>query len=383
MANATADAYLSMTSRPVRTVAMIAGILLAVASTSAAVLIADTQQAQIDLRFDAQRSGHVMIQARAPQPQGFTPEAVRQIEGLSVASEAGELSIWRESVPVASSPFTSAQSVPLVVASASGLEASGTSPVAGARLDTIDLMPAPNAVVWIGATLARRLGIRDRLQSVWIHGRSFTVAGWLQNDSGFEYINNSVVMSSATGRQHYGNGDLVRLLVKVRPGSASAVGEFAMSTLDPTGQQMLADVTPPDGEVLRANVAADVRRVGIGLGMFVGLVGMVAVANTLSMAVQQRTRELGLRSAMGFSRARIGSLILLESAMAGLVAALMGAALAHLGAYLWSASQGWEIIINPLLAPTVVAAGTFFSVLGGIVPAYRAASVSPLTAMRS
>lgn len=383
MANATADAYLSMTSRPARSVAMIAGILLAVASTSAAVLIADTQQAQIDLRFDAQRSGYVMIQARAPQPDGFMPEAVRQIEDLSTVSEAGELSIWRESVPVHTSPFTSVQSVPLVVASSAGLEASGTSSVAGARHNTIDAMPARNAVVWIGATLARRLGIHDRIQAVRIHGRNYTVAGWLQNDSGFEYINNSVVMSSAIGRQHYGNGDLVRLLAKVRPGSASAVGEFVLSALDPTGQQMLVDVTPPDGEVLRGNVAADVRRVGIGLGIFVGMVGMVAVANTLSMAVQQRTRELGLRSAMGFSRARIGSLILLESAMAGLAAALMGAALALLGTYIWTASQGWEIIINPLLAPSVVTAGTAFSVLGGIVPAYRAASVSPLTAMRS
>ncbi|MFT4287399.1 ABC transporter permease [Nocardioides sp.] len=47
--------------------------------------------------------------------------------------------------------------------------------------------------------------------------------------------------------------------------------------------------------------------------------GVMAVANTLMLSVHQRLRELGLRSAMGWTRRRIGALVLTESGVAGLV----------------------------------------------------------------
>ena len=379
----TTDAYLSMTSRPARTIAMIAGILLGVASASTALLIADTQQAQIDQRFDAQRSAYTMIQAQDPPPDGFTLHGARQIAALTTVGAAGELSIWRDSAAITTNPYTNPELVPLVAASSDALTGSGTATIAGAdhtAMDSTQDLP----VVWLGIDLAERLGIDGvQAQSVDVFGRNYSVAGLVRNSGGFGYLNTSIIMSPDLARTHYGPGERVRFLAQVRPGSASAVAEFALTALDPSGIHQLADVTQPDGEILRSNVADDMRTVGIGLGMFVGLVGMVAVANTLSMAVNQRSRELGLRSAIGWSRTRIAALILLESAIAGLVAALIGCALGMLGTYLWSAVQGWELIIYPLLAPALVVTGTLFSVLGGIIPAYRAASVSPLVAMRS
>jgi putative ABC transport system permease protein len=112
-------------------------------------------------------------------------------------------------------------------------------------------------------------------------------------------------------------------------------------------------------------------------------IGMVAVANTQSMAVSQRSRELGLRAALGWGRWRIGRLILAESGIAGLIAAIIGYGLGLLGAFLSCRVQGWELIVSPVLGPLLIVGGTLSSLVGGLVPARRAASVSPLEAMRS
>ncbi len=362
---------------------MIAGILLGAASAATAVLIADTQQTQIDRRFDAQRSSHVMIQAQRPGTSGFHEEATASFLDLPPVTSGGELSIWREAVAVAVNPYAPPQQVPLVAAEPGGLEASNTTTAAGLSFSAIDAKPG-TPLVWVGARLARRLGVDStEPASVQVLKRTYSVAGVVENRGGFEYLNTSVVMSSEVARKRFGTGNSVRFLAKVRPGSADAVGEFALAALDPQRQQQLVDVTQPDGERLQSNVARDMRRVGIGLGLFVGLVGMVAIANTLTMAVHQRSRELGLRSAMGWTRRQIGSVILLESAISGLIASIMGNALGLLAAYVWAVSQGWQLIINPMLPPVIIGAGTLFSVVGGIGPAYRAATVSPLTAIRS
>jgi putative ABC transport system permease protein len=86
---------------------------------------------------------------------------------------------------------------------------------------------------------------------------------------------------------------------------------------------------------------------------------------------------------MGWGRGRIGRLILAESGIAGLIAAIIGCGLGLLGAFLWCRVQGWELIVSPVLGPLVIVGGTLSSLVGGLIPARRAASISPLEAMRS
>ena len=378
-----ADTYLSLTARPLRTSAMVAGIVLGVASATAAVVVADTQRAQIDKRFDAQRSHFVVLVANGDSSHAFPSRRVSEIEALEPVAAAGELSIWNDGVAVATSRFARAARVPLIGATASGLAAAEVRTVSGIPVRAIDRLPG-RSLVWVGVALARRLGIRmDLPQTASIASRPYTVAGLLRDDAGFGYVDDAVVMASALARVRYGPGKTVRFLAHVRPGAAGAVAEYARAALDPTGQRQLADATPPDGRILLGHVTSDLRRIGLALGLLVGLIGMVAVANTQSMAVSQRSRELGLRAALGWSRRRIGRLILAESGIAGLLAAILGCGLGLLGAFVWCRLQGWQLIVSPSLGPLVVAGGTLSSLVGGVLPARRAASISPLEAMRS
>lgn len=374
------DAVLSLTARPGRTLGMVSAIILAATSATAAITIADTQQIQIDRRFDLQRSSAVVITAQSAA-DGFDPDAIAQIAALDPVTDAGELSVWADSVTVAVNSWTPSSTAPLIAADPGGLQAAAQS-ITGADPQHITV---DQPLAWIGTTLASRLGANDLTiaQTIEVNGRRHLVAGIATARPGFDYLNTSIVVGRATATALIPMARTTRLVAAIRPGAASAVADYALAALDPTRTRTLADVTPPDGEILLGDIAGDLRLIGLAIGGFVGLAGIVAVANTMSMSVTQRTRELGLRSAIGWTPSRVRALILAEASAAGIAAATIGCALGIAIALIWAASQGWQPILERGLPATAIAAGTLASLIGGVVPAQRAARISPLTAMRS
>lgn len=379
------DAALTLSARPLRTAAMVIGIVLGVASATAAVLIADTQQVQINERFDAQRSNRVVLTPEVP-PHHFDREALAEYPATSPAiHSASEVSIWSDDVAVSTLDGAPPVARATVVGiSPTVLDATGSTLRAGAPPDVLSSMPPDAAVAWVGQDLATRLGITGREpRTLSMYGSTFSVAGVIGTEAGFGYLNSSVLIPAPRAYALLGRAQNSRAIIHVRPGSAAAVAEHARIALDPGQQLALRDMTPPDGEILVGNVSADLRRIGLALGAFLGFIGMVSVANTLSMSVFQRTRELGLRSAIGWSRRRIGGLVLTESLVAGCLASLVGCALGMAVAWGWCLTQGWTLIIWPALAPLAITGGVVATVIGGLIPANRAASISPMTALRN
>jgi putative ABC transport system permease protein len=381
------DASASLLLRPGHTLGMISGITVAVSSALAAVVIADTQQAQVNLSFDLQRSDHVVVQSQSPTQRGFAASGVDRVAELRPVSSVGELTIWVPSSPVSRSTATVQLSVPLIVADPGGLQAAGARLQAGA---STNLLLLNQRLAWVGPELAKELGVAPAASGqvtdsqILVKGVPFSVAGVLANNRGFGYLDRAVVIArpvavAAVG----GTGANVRLLAHVRPGSAEAVANYAILAADPYNELSLTDGTPPDGQKLLGNVGADLRLIGAALGGFIGLVGLISVANTLMMSVHQRRRELGLRSAMGWGRTRVGILVLTESGAAGLVAGIIGSAIGLGCASAWCWAHAWTLVMPPLLPLLVIAGGTLASLVGGAIPALRAASTSPLTAMRS
>lgn len=374
------DATLSLTARPVRTIAMMAGIMLAAASATTAMVIADTQQTQIDRRFDMQRSLAVVIQAQSA-PDGFDPAAMAAVAGLEPVDDAGELSVWSDTAGVSLNRWSSEVTAPMLVADRGGLA------VAASAVTGMDPggLSRKLPLVWVGGGLAERLGLADLRtpQTITVFRQPFTVAGLVSSKPGFEYVDSSLIVSRSAATSLVRQGRTIRMVATVRPGAAHAVAQYALAALDQTKSLDLVDVTPPDGEELLANVAGDLRLLGLALGGFVGLIGTVAVANTMSMSVAQRTRELGLRSAMGWTPARIRWLILVESAIAGLYAAIVGCAVGVALALAWVGIQGWQPVMSRALPTVVISVGTLAAILGGLMPAHRASQITPLAAMRA
>ena len=146
------DATLSLTAKPARTLGMMAGIMLAAASATGAMVVADTQQTQIDRRFDLQRSSAVVIQAQSA-PEGFDPSAIAAIADLEPVNEAGELSIWSEAMATTVNRWSPEATAPLLVADEGGL-AVGAENVTGAAPHNLSL---DQPLVWVGHNLAEHL----------------------------------------------------------------------------------------------------------------------------------------------------------------------------------------------------------------------------------
>jgi len=116
------------------------------------------------------------------------------------------------------------------------------------------------------------------------------------------------------------------------------------------------------------------------------LVGSLSIINTMTMSISERTREIGIRKAIGAKRSAIMRQFLTESALIGLSGGLLGLALG--AAIVWgtNASRAFGttelFLLTPRLAVSAVAFSLVLGVLAGIYPAWHAAQLRPVEALR-
>lgn len=119
------------------------------------------------------------------------------------------------------------------------------------------------------------------------------------------------------------------------------------------------------------------------------LVCLVGITNAMLMSVTERFREIGTMKCLGALDSFIIKLFLLESAFQGSAGTIIGVAVGFLltliinlvsyGMVVFTHLPGLEVLKSALLA---VAVGSFLSLTGGILPAYKAAKMEPVDAMR-
>jgi putative ABC transport system permease protein len=112
------------------------------------------------------------------------------------------------------------------------------------------------------------------------------------------------------------------------------------------------------------------------------LVGGIGIMNIMLVSVTERTREIGIRLAIGARGSDVLTQFLVESIVMGVLGGLIGLALGVIGSKILGHFTGWETVISPLLMAVAVlfsgAVGVFF----GYYPARKAAALQPIEALR-
>jgi putative ABC transport system permease protein len=113
------------------------------------------------------------------------------------------------------------------------------------------------------------------------------------------------------------------------------------------------------------------------------VVGGIVIMNIMLMAVAERTREIGIRKALGARRRDVLAQFVVESATLSTVGAVIGIGLGIGMAFTLKALTPFPAAVAPWSVALAVALGVTVGMVAGIYPAYRASRLDPITALRA
>ena len=240
--------------------------------------------------------------------------------------------------------------------------------------------------VVLGSEAAQRLGITDVGNGtlIWMAGKWVEVIGILDPFVLASDLDRSVFISRQVAIDYFGSeGIPTALYLRVDPDWVNQTRDLLPATVDPENPEEV-EVTRPS-EVLEAEAAAESAFSGLflGLGAVALLVGGIGIANVMVIGVIERRGEIGLRRAIGATRAHIRSQFLTESLILAAVGGLAGVAIGSAVTAGYSAIQGWRVIIPAIALGGGFAAALLIGAGAGIYPAMRAARMSPTEALRA
>ena len=278
-----------------------------------------------------------------------------------------------------------------------------TYPGAGGRFINALDMQYRKRVVFLGSVIARELfGDREPIgQMVTIEGIPFKVIGImpkkLQTSMNNGPDDRRAIIPFTTFQSIYGYKYLRELIVKPsRPEYAAFVEKEVRRVLgkkykfDPTDERAV----PMWNFIEEEEIS---RRIFLGINIFLGVIGAmtliiagVGVANIMYVVVKERTREIGIRRAVGAQRRHIILQFVFESMLIALIGGSAGILLAVLIVkIIWSfpADGGaMQFLGRPIMSQFVMlTAVSLLAVIGlfaGLFPARKAASIDPVEALR-
>ena len=138
---------------------------------------------------------------------------------------------------------------------------------------------------------------------------------------------------------------------------------------------------PSDALTAQADTQGALDTLFLGLGAVALLVGAIGVANIMVISVLERRSEIGLRRALGATRGQIRTQFLAEAVLLSLAGGAAGVAIGAAATAVYARAHGETVVIPPEAWAGGLAAAVIIGALAGLLPAIRAARLSPTQAL--
>lgn len=250
------------------------------------------------------------------------------------------------------------------------------------------------AVAVIGADVAEALfpASNPLGQGLRIAGRRFEVVGVQvrQGSSGGTSLDRFVWIPLAAWERAFGAPRTLPIFARALPGATSMQAEDrARASLrarrnQAPGEADAFDVLTPDAA--RGFVANLSRRIGVAAGpisLMALLAAIVVVTNTVLVSVTQRTREIGVRRALGATRTTILREVLAESALTAMIGGVVGLGVAWGMVTALAGALDLPVAVAPMTVATSLLASALSGIVAGWYPARRATHLVIVDALRT
>jgi putative ABC transport system permease protein len=249
-------------------------------------------------------------------------------------------------------------------------------------------------VAVLGATTATTLGLgaSDIGSQISVGGLPFRVIGILQakGGTGFQDPDDQVIVPIGVVQKYFVGGDTVRTVgVSVADPAGMTDASTAITALL-RDRHELAATDSADFNVFNqtqlleaaSSITATLTLLLAGIASISLIVGGIGIMNIMLVSVRERTREIGIRKAVGARRRDILAQFLVEALTLSLIGGLIGIVFGLVVSAGIGQLAGWGFQFNP----TTIVAAVLFSLAVGVVfgvwPARQAARLDPITALR-
>ncbi len=359
--------------RKARTFLTLLGISLGVAAIVALVsLSVGLKSNALDIMGKVAGDITVMEEGQMYTMSSLTEDTMRQIENISGVQIAAPTVMLMD----LSKGFNTA-----------GAEARGVDPALEERFssnswDIIDGRPLRSSDSYnamVGVVLADQLNLRVG-QTIEYMGEDFKIVGILT--FGNTLLDQAYYIHIETAREIANRSpDYVNMIrVKVsKPGTEEEVAKRINLIVPGVEARSSEAMSEQVGEFLGI-----IEKVTWAISALAAIVGGVGIANTMLMSVIERTKEIGVLKAVGWSNSDVMKTVLLEGLILGFLGGILGILLGFVAVIVVQDQvPGFAGKITVLLIVEAMTFAMSLGVIGGIYPAYRAANLNPVVALKT
>jgi putative ABC transport system permease protein len=245
---------------------------------------------------------------------------------------------------------------------------------------------AHEPVAVLGAQAARLLGI-DRIyqgERVWLGGMWFYVTGILKPAVLAPEIDDSVLVGFPAAENYLDfDGHATTIYVRTVTSQTAAVQSVLGVTANPESPNEV-DVSQPSAALsARAEAQGALNSLFLGLGAVSLLVGAVGVANIMLIGVLERRSEIGLRRSLGATKRQIRTQFLAEAVLLSLLGGAAGVTAGAISTVVYASTKHWTAVVPTSAWAGGLVAAVLIGAIAGLLPAIRAARMSPTDALRT